>query len=48
VVDSAAYAEEYHAGYEQHRDKKLRTAAVRLNRIAPLIRADSPRLLDVG
>jgi 2-polyprenyl-3-methyl-5-hydroxy-6-metoxy-1,4-benzoquinol methylase len=47
-VDHAAYAEEYHSGYERHRRKKLRTAAVRLNRIAPLIRTDAPRLLDVG
>jgi hypothetical protein len=48
LVDNAAYAEEYHRGYEHHREKKLRTATVRLNRIAPLVRAKSPRLLDVG
>jgi 2-polyprenyl-3-methyl-5-hydroxy-6-metoxy-1,4-benzoquinol methylase len=48
LVDNSAYAAEYHRGYEHHRDKKLRTASVRLNRIAPLVRAARPRLLDVG
>jgi 2-polyprenyl-3-methyl-5-hydroxy-6-metoxy-1,4-benzoquinol methylase len=48
LVDNAAYAAEYHRGYEHHREKKLRTATVRLNRIAPLVRAEAPRLLDVG
>jgi ubiquinone/menaquinone biosynthesis C-methylase UbiE len=48
LVDDSAYAEEYHRGYEHHRQKKLRTASVRLNRIAPLVRAQAPRLIDVG
>jgi ubiquinone/menaquinone biosynthesis C-methylase UbiE len=48
LVDHSAYEAEYHSGYEHHREKKLRTAIVRLNRIAPLVRAKSPRLLDVG
>jgi 2-polyprenyl-3-methyl-5-hydroxy-6-metoxy-1,4-benzoquinol methylase len=48
LVDNSAYAADYHRGYEHHRPKKLRTATVRLNRIAPLVRRDSPRLLDVG
>jgi SAM-dependent methyltransferase len=48
LVDSTAYAEDYHSGYERHRRKKLRTATVRLNRIAALVEAESPRLLDVG
>jgi 2-polyprenyl-3-methyl-5-hydroxy-6-metoxy-1,4-benzoquinol methylase len=49
LVDNLAYADEYHRGYEHHRDKKLRTATVRLNRIAALVRAEkTPRLLDVG
>jgi ubiquinone/menaquinone biosynthesis C-methylase UbiE len=48
LVDNSAYADEYHRGYEHHREKKLRTATVRLNRIAPLVRAPKPRLLDVG
>jgi 2-polyprenyl-3-methyl-5-hydroxy-6-metoxy-1,4-benzoquinol methylase len=48
LVDNAAYAAEYHRGYEHNREKKLRTATVRLNRIASLVRSKSPRLLDVG
>lgn len=48
LVNNSAYAAEYHRGYEHHRAKKLRTAGVRLNRIAPLVRAKKPRLLDVG
>jgi ubiquinone/menaquinone biosynthesis C-methylase UbiE len=48
LVDNSAYAADYHRGYEHHREKKLRTASVRLNRIAPLVRAKKPRLLDVG
>ena len=48
LVDSSAYAEDYHSGYERHRKKKLRTATVRLSRIAPLVQAEWPRLLDVG
>lgn len=48
VAEASAYADEYHVGYERHREKKLRTAMVRLNRIAPLVSAESPRLLDVG
>jgi ubiquinone/menaquinone biosynthesis C-methylase UbiE len=48
LVDNSAYAAEYHRGYEHHREKKLRTASVRLNRIAPLIGAKKPRLIDVG
>jgi len=48
LVDDSAYASQYHHGYERHRDQKLRTAMVRLNRIAPLVQAKAPRLLDVG
>jgi 2-polyprenyl-3-methyl-5-hydroxy-6-metoxy-1,4-benzoquinol methylase len=48
LVDNSAYEAEYHRGYEHHREKKLRTASVRLNRIAPLVRAKKPRLIDVG
>jgi 2-polyprenyl-3-methyl-5-hydroxy-6-metoxy-1,4-benzoquinol methylase len=48
LVASSAYAEQYHSGYDRHRGKKLRTAAVRLNRIAPLVQVDEPQLLDVG
>jgi ubiquinone/menaquinone biosynthesis C-methylase UbiE len=48
LVDNSAYAEDYHRGYEHHREKKLRTAMVRLTRIAPLVRGEAPRLLDVG
>jgi SAM-dependent methyltransferase len=48
LAGNSAYADEYHAGYERKRDKKLRTAMVRLNRIAPLVQVESPRLLDIG
>ena len=48
LVDCSAYEAQYHHGYERSRAKKLRTAALRLNRIAPLVRAELPRLLDVG
>jgi 2-polyprenyl-3-methyl-5-hydroxy-6-metoxy-1,4-benzoquinol methylase len=48
LVENSAYADDYHSGYERNRDKKLRTAMVRLNRIAPLIQVKSPRLLDIG
>ena len=48
LVDDSAYASEYHHGYERHRDQKLRTAMVRLNRIAPQVHSKAPRLLDVG
>ena len=48
LVDSSAYEAQYHNGYERSRAKKLRTAALRLTRIAPLVRVESPRLLDVG
>ena len=48
VADTSAYEAEYHDGYERHRNKKRRTAMVRLNRIAPLVKAERPRLLDVG
>jgi len=37
-----------HTFYERKHEHKLRTAIVRLNRIAPLIANDSVRLLDVG
>jgi 2-polyprenyl-3-methyl-5-hydroxy-6-metoxy-1,4-benzoquinol methylase len=47
-----AYEGEYHSGYERKRPAKLRTAIVRVNRIASLIRRQSPdepvRLLDIG
>lgn len=40
--------EEYHASYEHHADRKLRTAIIRLNRIAPTVHGDNVRFLDVG
>ena len=48
VADNSAYAADYHLGYEHHREKKLRTAVVRLNRIAAVLNTDLPRLLDIG
>lgn len=48
-VDLSFYGdEEYHENYERHERRKMRTAAVRLNRIAALLARDKPRLLDVG
>jgi ubiquinone/menaquinone biosynthesis C-methylase UbiE len=49
LVDNSAYdAGTYHNSYREHRSRKLRTARVRLNRIAPLTRAARPVILDVG
>lgn len=48
VADSTAYTTEYHRGYDHRRRQKLRTARVRLNRIAATLKTDRPRLLDVG
>lgn len=52
VVDQSAYEAEYHAGYEKHRSKKIRTARIRLNRLEPLLdrqtQDQAPRILDVG
>lgn len=48
-VDNSFYGdEEYHAGYEQHDRRKVRTATVRLNRIASMLSAEKPHILDVG
>lgn len=48
LPEDSAYEAEYHSGYERNRDSKLKTASIRLNRIAPLVKAAKPRLLDVG
>jgi ubiquinone/menaquinone biosynthesis C-methylase UbiE len=49
VVDSSQYNDgDYHAVFERKHDRKLRTAIVRLNRVASLIASDSVRFLDVG
>lgn len=47
-ADDAAYSASYHDGYHKHRTKKIRTAAVRLNRVAPHVDVAKPRLLDIG
>jgi 2-polyprenyl-3-methyl-5-hydroxy-6-metoxy-1,4-benzoquinol methylase len=47
MAEKQAYAEHYHEGYEKHREKKIRTAHVRLNRISHFLPA-RPRLLDIG
>ncbi len=44
ALDSPAY----HQNSERQRGRKVRTAAVRLNRIAPLIPGRTPRMLDIG
>ena len=50
LVNESAYAGEYHSGYQKHLAKKIRTARVRLNRLAPLLKRSGaePRILDVG
>jgi 2-polyprenyl-3-methyl-5-hydroxy-6-metoxy-1,4-benzoquinol methylase len=48
---SEAYEGDYHAGYSRKREAKLRTATIRINRIARLIKAkpnSAFRLLDIG
>ncbi len=42
------YSLPYHDIYASHRCRKLRTAAFRLGRVAPLIEVDRPKLLDIG
>lgn len=48
LVDEEAYAADYHFGYEKNRRQKIRTAHIRLNRIAELCHQKQPRILDVG
>lgn len=50
VVEQSAYESSYHAGYEKNRAKKIRTARVRLNRAASLVKGGSGPLsiLDIG
>lgn len=46
--DSVVNNPGYHSSYLRQRARKVRTAMVRLNRIAALCRVPAPRLLDVG
>lgn len=46
--DGTAYGIEYHSIYEPFRRRKLRTAAIRLSRIARMIDRPRPKMLDVG
>lgn len=46
--ESAYNCPSYHVDYQRQRRRKVRTAMVRLNRIAQLVEAPQPRLLDVG
>ena len=46
--DAGHYRLPYHAGYAAGRRRKLRTAVVRLSRIAGQVSVGTPRLLDVG
>ena len=46
--DVSAYDLRYHDIYEPFRRRKLRTAYVRLNRIATYLDQQTPRLLDIG
>lgn len=50
LPDVSAYDLPYHAIYEPYRRRKLRTALVRLNRVARFLDRDwsRPKLLDVG
>jgi ubiquinone/menaquinone biosynthesis C-methylase UbiE len=45
---SPDYDPDIHSYYESRRERKLRTAVVRLNRVAPLVSGKDVRLLDVG
>ena len=47
---ASVYDRTYHATYEPHRNRKLRTAFVRLNRVSRLLPPDChrPKMLDVG
>lgn len=46
--DACHEDEQYHASYVAQSGRKLHTAKTRLNRLAPLVTAECPRLLDVG
>lgn len=59
MVEESAYEGNYHVGYAKHRAQKLRTARLRLNRIASLIgkkdrltegkeNRKQPKLLEIG
>ena len=48
MPDMSAYSRTYHNIYEPYRRRKLRTATVRLNRIATYVSSIRPKLLDVG
>jgi ubiquinone/menaquinone biosynthesis C-methylase UbiE len=48
VGDRSYNSPHYHTDYELQRSRKVRTALVRLNRIAALVKEEAPRLLDVG
>lgn len=51
IADASAYAAGYHSGYEQHRDKKIATARIRLNRAVSMLSQPAGsrfRLLDIG
>lgn len=48
VPEDSAYAAHYHGGYGRRRKQKMRTAAVRLNRIAAVLDIEKPRMLDIG
>lgn len=51
LVDHSAYSSDYHSGYDRHRNKKIRTARIRLNRVEPLLNNNSGgpiSMLDVG
>ena len=46
--DECHEQEEYHVSYSAQYGRKLHTAKTRLNRLAPHVTAEQPRLLDVG
>lgn len=49
MVAKDAYEDDYHSGYDKHRDHKIRTAQLRLNRIEPLMIGTHRRhLLEIG
>lgn len=48
LVDTEAYAWEYHAPYRKQQQRKSRTAAYRLGRLAAVIEASQPSILEIG
>jgi SAM-dependent methyltransferase len=49
LVGEEVYGQDvYYTNYERERRRKLRTASIRINRIASSVETQQPRLLDIG